>query len=71
MRTYTERMDKRIIKQNRVEEFNNQFKDTVDWGVFRELSAEELREWKGPFNYKAMVEHSRTGHMPLRRCVYA
>jgi hypothetical protein len=48
VRTYTERMEKRLIKQGRVEEFNSPFRDTVEQGVFRELSEEELREWKGP-----------------------
>jgi hypothetical protein len=47
VKTYTERMEKRLIKPGRVEEFNNQFRDTVERGVFRELSEEELKEWKG------------------------
>jgi hypothetical protein len=56
VKTYTERMEKRLIKPGRIEEFNSQFRDTVERGVFRELSAEELRDWKGPLNYIAMVE---------------
>jgi hypothetical protein len=54
VKTYTERMEKRLIKQGRVEEFNNQFRDTVERGVFKELSEEELKEWKGPLNYIAI-----------------
>jgi hypothetical protein len=65
-------MEKRLIKQGRVEEFNSQFRDTVERGVFRELSAEELREWKGPLNYIAMVEAFKNGPhatTPLRICI--
>jgi hypothetical protein len=61
VKAYTERMEKRLIKQGRVEEFNSQFRDTVERGVFRELSEEELREWKGPLNYIAMVEAFKNG----------
>ncbi len=71
-KVYTERMEKRHIKQGRVDEFNSQFKDTVDRGVFRELSAEELRDWKGSFNYIAMVEAFKNGPhatTPLRICM--
>jgi hypothetical protein len=59
--SYTERMEERLVKQGRVDKFNSQFKDTVDRGAFRELSKEELREWQGPFNYKAMVEAFKNG----------
>jgi hypothetical protein len=72
VKTYTERMEKRLIKQGRVEEFNSQFKDTVERGVFRELSEEELKEWKGPLNYIAMVEAFKNGPhatTPLRICM--
>ncbi len=61
VKTYTERMEKRLIKQGRVEEFNSQFRDTVERGVFRELSEEELKGWKGPLNYIAMVEAFKNG----------
>jgi hypothetical protein len=72
VKTYTERMEKRLIKQGRVEEFNSQFRDTVERGVFRELSEEELRELKGPLNYIAMVEAFKNGPhaiTPLRICM--
>ncbi len=48
-------MEKRLSKQKRTEEFNKQFYDTVDRGVFREISEKEMREWTGPFNYIAIV----------------
>ncbi len=72
VKTYTEKMEKRLIKQGRVEEFNSQFRDTVERGVFRELSERELREWKGPLNYIAMVEAFKNGPhatTPLRICM--
>ncbi len=72
VKTYTERMEKKLIKQGRVEEFNSQFRDTVERGVFRELSEEELKEWKGPLNYIAMVEAFKNGPhatTPLRICM--
>jgi hypothetical protein len=63
-------MEKRLIKQGRVEEFNSQFRDTVERGVFRELSEEELRVWKGPFNYIAMVEAFKNGpHATKPLCI--
>jgi hypothetical protein len=55
VKAYTERMEKRLRKQGRVEEFNSQFRDTVERGVFKELSEEELKEWKGPLNYIAYL----------------
>ncbi len=36
-------MEKRLSKQKRTEEFNKQFYDTVDRGVFREISEKESR----------------------------
>jgi hypothetical protein len=61
VKAYTERMEKRLRKQGRVEEFNSQFRDTVERGVFKEVSKEELKEWKGPLNYIAMVEAFKNG----------
>jgi hypothetical protein len=72
VKTYTERMEKRLIKQGRVDEFNSQFKDTVNRDVSKELSKEELEGWKGPFNYIAMVEAFKNGShatTPLRICM--
>jgi hypothetical protein len=71
VKSYTENMEKRLTKQNRVEEFNAQFKDTVNRGVFRELSARELDNWKGPFNYIALGEAFKNGGMPPPLCGYA
>jgi hypothetical protein len=67
-----EQMEKRLVKQKRVEEFNEQFRDTVDRGVFQKLSPEKLRGWKGPVNFIAVVEAFRNGPhaaMPVRICM--
>ncbi len=61
VKSYTQIIEKRLIKQNRVDEFNAQFKDTVDRGVFSELTQKDLEDWKGPFNYIAMVEALKNG----------
>ena len=42
VRGYTVSMEKRLNKQKRTDEFNKQFYDTVDRGVFREISEKEM-----------------------------
>jgi hypothetical protein len=70
VKSYTENMELRLVKQNRVEEFNAQFKDTVNRGVFRELTKAEVSKWKGPFNYIAMVEAFKNGpHATTPLCI--
>jgi hypothetical protein len=49
-------LEKRFNKQKRLQEFNEVFQETVERGVFREISPEEMKEWKGPVNYISMVE---------------
>jgi hypothetical protein len=71
VKTYTERMEKRLIKQGRVEEFNSQFRDTVERGVFRELSEEELKVGKVLSTTLPWWRPSRMAHMPPRPCIYA
>jgi hypothetical protein len=64
--------EKRLAKQGRTEEFNKQFYETVERGVFRELSPKEMGEWKGPVNYISMVEAFKEGPhstTPLRICM--
>jgi hypothetical protein len=61
VRGYTVSMEKRLNKQNRTEEFNKQFYDTVERGVFREVSEREMQQWSGPFNYITMVEAFKQG----------
>jgi hypothetical protein len=71
VKAYTERMEKRLIKQRRVEEFNSQFRDTVERGVFKELSEDELKEWKGPSITSRWWKPSRTARTLPHHCVYA
>jgi hypothetical protein len=69
---YTLAQEKRLAKQGRTEEFNAEFYKTVERGVFKEITKEEMDAWDGPVNYISMVEafkegpHSRT---PLRICM--
>ncbi len=43
-------------KQGRTEEFNTEFYKTVERGVFKEITKEEMAAWDGPVNYISMVE---------------
>ena len=38
-------LEAKLIKQNRLTEFNEAFKDIVDRSVFKELSPQEIEEW--------------------------
>ena len=38
-------LEAKLIKQNRLTEFNEAFKDIVDGGVFKELSPQDMEEW--------------------------
>ncbi len=56
----------------RTEEFNKQFYETVERGVFKEISREEMKKWEGPVNYITMVEAFKEGPhstTPLRICM--
>jgi hypothetical protein len=50
------RMEGRLVKTGRMEEFNKQFQDNIDREVFRRTSEEELKTHKGLFNYITIVE---------------
>jgi len=39
-----------------LEEYNKQFYNTVDMGIFRKLSVKEMAEYKGPVNLITTVE---------------
>ncbi len=41
------KMEARLVKTGRLEEFNRQFKDNVDRGAFKALSKEETNKYKG------------------------
>ena len=61
-----------MIKQNRLTEFNEAFKDIVDCGVFKELSPQDIEEWGGPVNFITLVCAYKSGphqSTPLRLCM--
>jgi hypothetical protein len=55
------RMEGRLSKTGRTEEFNRQFHDNIDRRVFKCLSGEELEVYEGPVKYISMVEVYKTG----------
>jgi hypothetical protein len=69
---YTLAQEKRLAKQGRTEEFNAEFYKTVERGVFKEITKEEMDAWDGPVNYISMVEAFKEGPhstTPLRICM--
>ncbi len=64
MYKYTLAQEKRLAKQGRTEEFNTEFYKTVERGVFKEITKEEMAAWDGPVNY---ISHggSLQGRAPL------
>ena len=40
-------LEAKLIKQNRLTEFNEAFKDIMNRGVFKELSPQDMEEWGG------------------------
>ncbi len=59
-------------KKGRLEEFNRQFQDNVDRGVFKPIPKEEANQFKGAVNYISKVEAFKTGPFattPLRICM--
>jgi hypothetical protein len=69
---YTLAQEKRLAKQGRAEEFNEEFYKTVERGVFKEITREEMAAWDGPVNYISMVEAFKEGPhstTPLRICM--
>jgi hypothetical protein len=71
-RGYMSKMEARLLKTGRLDEFNRQFQDNVDRGVFKAIPREEADQYKGPVNYISMVEAFKTGPLattPLRICM--
>ncbi len=66
------RMEARLVKTGWLDEFNQQFQDNVEKGVFKALTWKEADNYKGPINYISMVEVFKTGPYattPLRICM--
>ena len=65
-------LEAKLLKQNKLAEYNEAFKEIVERGVFRELSSRDLAEWQGPVNYISTVTAYKSGpHQttPLRICM--
>ncbi len=45
------RMETRLVRKGRIAEFNRQFQDNVDRGVFKPISREQADQYKGAVNY--------------------
>ncbi len=68
------KMETRLLKKGRIAEFNRQFQDNMNRGVFKPISREEAGRYKGAVNYISMVEAFKTGPFattPLRICMVA
>ncbi len=62
------KMETRLVKTGRLDEFNRQFKDNV----FKPLTRQEAASYKGSVNYISMVEAFKAGPYattPLRICM--
>jgi hypothetical protein len=57
------RMEARLLKKGRMDEFNQQFQDNIDRGVFKPIPREKADQYKGLVNYISMVEAFKTGPM--------
>jgi hypothetical protein len=71
-RGYMSKMEARLLKMGRLDEFNRQFQDNVDRGVFKAVPRKEADRYKVPVNYISMVEVFKTGPhatTPLRICM--
>jgi hypothetical protein len=55
------KMEARLVKTGRLDEFNQQFQDNVDRGVFKSLTRKEADNYKGPINYISMVKAFKAG----------
>jgi hypothetical protein len=69
---YTLAEEKRLARQGRTGEFNAEFYKTVERGVFKEITKEEVAAWDGPVNYISIEEAFKEGPhstTPLRICM--
>ena len=63
-------LEKRLKKRNKLSEFDAQFQEAVQRGIFQEISAAD--DYTGPVNYIALVEAYKSGPhttTPLRLCM--
>jgi hypothetical protein len=58
------RMETRLLKKGRIAEFNRQFQDNVNRGVFKPIPREEATDTKEPLTTSAWWRHSRPAPSP-------
>ena len=65
-------LEKRLVRNKELDQFNAQFKDAVDRGVFQEINKKEASLYQGPVNYITITEAYKEGDQvttPLRLCM--
>ena len=58
-----EREEKKLVKENLLEEFNKEFDKMIAFGALVELSREEMNSWKGPVHWISL-QHVRKPESP-------
>lgn len=64
--------ERRLKKKGQLHAYDEQFMENVSRGIFKKVSEEELRQYKGPVNYITIVEAFKPGPhstTPLRLCM--
>jgi hypothetical protein len=59
------RIEGRLIRFGRTEEFNKQIQDNIDKEMFRCLTTNKRESYMVPVKYSTIVEAYKTGHYPL------
>ena len=64
--------ERRLAKKTLLAAYDDQFKETVERGVFQIVTKEEFNDYAGPVNYISIVEAFKQGPhctTPLRLCM--
>ncbi len=61
------RMETRLLKKGRIAEFNRQFQDNVNRGVFKPIPREEADRYKGAVITSAWWRYPRPARLPPLR----
>ena len=64
--------EKRLKKNKQLEQYNKQFEDAVERGVFEEVKEEDVNSYEGPVNYITITEAFKSGEhatTPIRLCM--
>ena len=66
-----DRMEKRLEREGKLQEFNGAFEEGLGRGVYRLLTQEEEENWNGPVHYTLLTESYKEGPQattPIRVC---